>query len=482
MKGLVWFRRDLRIEDHAALAAALSDCQQVHALFVFDDPLLKSHLFGDACVSFMLASLEEVGGALERLGVSLSWRRGEHVEEVVRFAKDRKVDLVYWNRDYEPAAVERDRRVQNELAQQGVTVRTFKDHVVFESEEIRSASNTPLQRYSAFRQRWWAKWHEAAPPLVKPPVPRSLGKSSPTGRRIEWPSSEHLGYRPQVLFFRAGEQAARQTLRTFLSETAPDYAKTRNVPSVEGTSKLSPHFRFGTLSTRTAVHAALQALDKSERRSRKGILVWIDELIWRDFFQQVLAAFPSVSSKPFRTNTALPNSRPAGTKYDRLFQAWCSGQTGYPIVDAGMRQLNQTGWMHTRIRMVVASFLVKDLRLRWQDGEAYFMRQLIDADVAANNGNWQWCAGTGTDAMPGYRIFNPAIQSKKFDADGIYIKQYVPELSHVPSRLVHEPHLLSVDEQERWSCRVGSDYPCPLVDHQAARQEYMTLGKRGRDR
>ena len=204
----------------------------------------------------------------------------------------------------------------------------------------------------------------------------------------------------------------------------------------------------------------------------------MDELVWREFFQQVLMAFPRVAEGPFKTKPGLPAARVTGPERDRLFASWCRGRTGYPIVDAGMRQLNQTGWMHNRVRMLVASFLVKDLRIEWQSGERYFMQQLVDGDLAANNGNWQWCASTGTDAMQGYRIFNPKIQSEKFDRDGDYIRRYVPELTGVPVKWIHEPHLMPQDEQDRAGCPIGLVYPFPIVDHRQARQEYLDLGKR----
>jgi deoxyribodipyrimidine photo-lyase len=265
-------------------------------------------------------------------------------------------------------------------------------------------------------------------------------------------------------------------LRWFVNGPIHSYAQSRNLPAIDGSSKLSPHFRFGTLSPRMAVHAALNSLAKGGRVSRSDVLTWVDELIWREFFQQVLASFPHVAERPFR-GAAVPPSREPDPERNSLFRAWCRGKTGYPIVDAGMRQLNQTGWMHNRLRMVVASFLIKDLRIDWQSGERYFMQHLLDADVAANNGNWQWCASTGTDAMRGYRIFNPALQSKKFDPDGTYIRRYVPELVHVSAKRIHEPHLMPADEQARAGCRIGADYPSPVVDHQRARQDYLTLGK-----
>jgi len=265
-------------------------------------------------------------------------------------------------------------------------------------------------------------------------------------------------------------------LRWFMDGPIHHYVDGRNRPALDGSSKLSPHFRFGTLSPRMAVHAALGTLSKGGKISRPDVLTWIDEVIWREFFQQVLSAFPHVADGPFRM-VPIPPSREPGPERTRLFGAWCQGRTGYPIVDAGMRQLNQTGWMHNRVRMIVASFLIKDLRIDWQSGENYFMRHLLDADLAANNGNWQWCASTGTDAMRGYRIFNPVLQSKKFDSDGVYIRQYVPELRNVTSKWIHEPHLMSRDEQTRVGCRIDIDYPAPIVDHRQAREEYLTLGK-----
>lgn len=476
MRGLVWFRRDLRVRDNPALSAAVEECGEVIPLFVFDEPLLRSDMFGSACVNFMLGCLEELATSLARGGIPLQWRRGKPVEEVVRAARDCKADIIYWNRDYEPRAIVRDRQVQEELARMGVSTRTFKDHVVFEAEEVRGVTGEPMQRYSAYRARWWAKWHAARPVALPAPRPIQQPKLASSVSLVKLPSANDLGYEVVTTWIEPGEQHALTRLRSFLHGPIHRYTDGRNLPGIDGSSKLSPHFRFGTLSPRIAVREALNTLSQPGRVSRQDVLTWIDELIWREFFQQVLVAFPHVVDGPFR-NATVPPSRQPGPERDRLFRAWCNGQTGYPIVDAGMRQLNQTGWMHNRVRMIVASFLIKDLRIDWQSGERYFMRQLLDADVAANNGNWQWCASTGTDAMRGYRIFNPALQSKKFDPDGAYIRCYLPELAHVSAKRIHEPHLMTADEQERAECRIGTDYPSPVVDHQLARQEYLNLGK-----
>ena len=476
MRGVVWLRRDLRLQDQPALNAACEDCDDVMPLFVFDDPLLRVRQFGSPCVTFMVSCLDELAGALAARGLALQWRRGNQIEEVLRFVADVKADAIYWNRDYEPAAIQRDRKVQQALMTRGVVVYTFKDHVVFEAEEIRGSTGDQLQRYSAYRARWWTKWHAATPPLLPSPARLRGQRAGASSPRIALPMVEDLGYQRVSFSIKPGEREAQRRLRWFLDGPIHTYVQGRNLPAIDGTSKLSPHFRFGTLSVRTAVHAALGTFAAGSRVSRRDVLTWIDELIWREFFQQILSAFPQVASGPFRSKDGLPRPRPAGAERSRLYAAWCEGQTGYPLVDAGMRQLNQTGWMHNRVRMVVASFLIKDLRIDWQSGERYFMQQLIDADLAANNGNWQWASSTGTDSMPGYRIFNPMLQSRKFDPDGAYIRQYAPELAAVPTDRIHAPHLMTQEEQALAGCRIDTDYPSPIVDHRQAREEYLALG------
>lgn len=477
MRAVVWLRRDLRLQDQPALTAACAEGDDVIPLFVFDDPLLRSRQFGSPCVTFMVSCLNELAGALAVRGLTLQWRRGNQIEEVIRFVADIKADAVYWNRDYEPAAIQRDRKVQQALMTRGVVVHTFKDHVVFEAEEIRGSTRAPLQRYNAYCARWWTKWHAASPQLLPSPVRRRKQRASTSSPMIALPTVEELGYRTVPLSVKPGEKEAQRRLRWFLDGPVHCYVKGRNLPAIDGTSKLSPQFRFGTLSVRTAVHAALGTLTTGGFVSRRDVLTWIDELIWREFFQHILSAFPQVASGPFRSKDGLPRPRPAGAERNRLYAAWCEGQTGYPLVDGGMRQLNQTGWMHNRVRMVVASFLIKDLRIDWQSGERYFMQRLIDADLAANNGNGQWASSTGTDSMPGYRIFNPLLQSRKFDPEGAYMRQYVPELAAVPTDRIHAPHVMTHEEQALAGCRIDIDYPLPIVDYRQAREEYLALGK-----
>lgn len=462
MRGLVWFRRDLRVHDQRALATACEECDEVIPLFVFDEPLLRSQEFGSACVNFMLGCLVELNRSLSDLGLTLQWRRGFQVDEVVQAAREWDADVVYWNRDYEPRAIARDQAVQEQLAREGIAVKTFKDHVVFEIEEVRGATGEPLQRYSAYRARWWAMWYAVKPTLYAVPSPtRTRGKAvslppSPL------PTANELGYDHLAPWVEPGERSARKQLRWFVDGPIHRYVDGRNRPAIDGSAKLSPHFRFGTLSTKGAVHAALEILSRKGFVSRADVLTWIDELIWREFFQQVLAAFPHVVDGPFR-RTSVPPSRESGPERDRLFQAWCEGSTGYPIVDAGMRQLWATGWIHNRVRMIAASFLIKHLLIDWRRGERWFRDTLLDYDTASNAVNWQWVAGTGVDSNMFVRIMAPLSQSVKFAA-GDYIRAWVPELRGVSGDMIHDP-----DE----SGARPRDYPAKIIGHREARERAL---------
>lgn len=474
-RALVWFRRDLRVHDHPALAAAEREAQEIVPVFVFDEPLLKARVFGSHCVDFMVDSLRELSRSLAGLGLRLRWVWGDPREEIPKLARDLNVDAVYWNRDYEPGTVERDQLVRQALASRNIVAATYKDHVVFEPHELRTTEGEPFKLFSAYRARWWSAWQTAAPAIVPPPLSR---RGADLALQDELPTPEDLGYARPSSPWEGGESRGLQRLHQFLEGPIHAYGTGRNLPGQDLTAALSPHFRFGTVSARTAVHRALATLRRPGQVSRKDVYTWVDEIVWRDFFHQILANYPHVAAGPYRRSSSVPDPRPSGEEATRFFRAWCEGTTGYPLVDAGMRQLNRTGWMHNRVRMVVASFLAKDLRLDWRWGERYFMGHLIDADLAVNNGNWQWCASTGTDAMPGYRIFNPTVQSRKFDPQGDYIRRYVPELAQVPATEIHEPALMSVDDQARAGCRIGADYPFPIVDHRRARDEYLALGRR----
>ncbi len=383
-------------------------------------------------------------------------RHGRPSAVLPQLLKEARADGIYFNRDYEPYAVERDSRVEAAIRAAGGTVTTFKDLVVFESGEVLTQAGKPHVVFSRFRDCWLKQ------ELVPVVVPLAKDIRFPKGLKLKSVAVDETAFVPESLVPIVTEASGRQRLKEFLSDPIFDYAIERDVPAHDGTSRLSPHLKFGTLSPRTVLAPAREMLRASKGAQRKSIETFISELIWRDFFFNIMAAFPHVAHGAFRQ------------KYDAIkwksspahFRAWQQGRTGYPIVDAGMRQLKALGWMHNRVRMITASFLCKDLLINWREGERHFSRLLIDGEFAVNNGNWQWVAGTGTDAQPYFRIFNPTTQGQRFDPDGAYVRQWIPELQHVSTARIHTPWL------ERANC---PEYPLPIVDHALQRVKALKL-------
>ncbi len=441
-----WFRGDLRLSDNVALAAAARDGARIAFLFVVDERLVASARVGPRRLRFLRGCLERLRDDLAERGHTLALRRGDPRREVPAFAREVGADRVTWNRDTTPYARRRDAAVEAALARAGVASHARKDRVVFEGAELRTGAGRGYQVFTPFRNAWLARLREAAPEEARPlrlPLPLAVRAGDEVIAAL--PAFEAGTPLPA-----AGEAAARRRLARFCERAIGEYAEARDLPSVDGTSRLSPHLRFGTLSPRACVAAAREAL--REPRLRAGANVWLSELIWREFYAAVLEEHPHVLSRAFR---------PA---YDRVrwnddaagFAAWCAGRTGYPIVDAGLRQLAETGWMHNRARMIAASFLVKDLLIDWRRGERWFLEQLVDGDPASNNGGWQWSASTGTDAQPYFRIFSPVSQGERFDPQGAYVKRWLPELRDMPAKLVHRP----------WEApALAPEYPPPVVDH-----------------
>jgi deoxyribodipyrimidine photo-lyase len=459
-----WFRRDLRLFDNTALFNAARDARDgVIPIFIFDPAILKHPDCGGAIVQFMLGCLEELRASLQKLGGDLLLLHGKPIRQLLELAKKTGASAVYFNKDYDPKAIERDVEVERRLPKSGIEVKAFKDLVVFEEREILAASSgEPYTVYSPYRRAWMERLKKT-PPAPGLPVPRL--QFFPVSGGIAMPTVQSLGFEPiENLQISPGESAARKMLKRFASAAIKRYPKTRNFPADEtGSSRLSAHLRHGTLSIRAAVAAA----------QKEAADVWLGELIWREFYQQILFNFPDVAGNAFKTKfRKLP-----WRKDKKELEAWMWGKTGFPIVDAGMRQLNQTGWMHNRVRMIVAMFLTKDLRIDYRLGERYFANRLIDHEVAQNNGNWQWSASTGTDAQPWFRIFNPASQSKSYDPKGVYIRRWVKELSPVPEKYIHEPHTMPAEMQARVGCLIGRDYPLPMVDHAEARKETLGMFK-----
>jgi deoxyribodipyrimidine photo-lyase len=476
-----WFRRDLRLHDNTALAAAAQESGgDILPLFVLDPRLIdpQGRFTGAARVRFLLEALRALDASLRDQGSALLLRRGDPRDEVPRLVRESGAAAVSWNRDYSPYATRRDHAVQQALEELGCLAQVSKDAVLWELDEILTKGGTPYTVYTPYARQWRQRTAEQPPTLRDVPRLRRSAADMPPGEPI--PTLESLGLHTEQQAIPGGEQHARQMLAAFTdlrhSHTIAGYHTDRDVLALPATSRLSAHLHMGTISPR----ACLQAAHEVEQRhpdAAEGVQSWVSELAWRDFYVQILAHFPRVLRGAFRQEyDAL-----AWDNNPEFFAAWCAGRTGYPIVDAAMRQLNQEAWMHNRARMIVASFLTKDLLIDWRWGERYFMQRLVDGDPAANNGGWQWAAGTGTDAQPYFRIFNPTSQGSKFDPQGAYVRQYVPELARVPDRFIHEPWKMSAAQQEEAGLQPGSDYPQPIVDHKEMRQRALALYKAVKD-
>lgn len=462
--GLVWLRRDLRLADNTALGRAAAACDRVYVCFVFDREILD-HLEDrdDRRVDFIHQCITELEGALGAAGSRLIVRQGLASGVIPALAGELNVNVVFASHDYEPARRKRDDRVRRALAGQGRRLEITKDHVVFEEDEILTAAGRPFQVYTPYRNAWREKLTDedisersSRADLKRLAMPPASVKSDP------WRLAD-LGFIKSDLKWPGGEKSGRRALEMFLTRI-DDYGETRDFPARPGVSFLSPHLRFGTISIRHVLRAARDV-------GSPGAEKWIDELIWREFYNMVLHHFPHTQTEPIqRKFAALPWRRDR-----RLFDAWCEGRTGYPFVDAGMRQLNATGYMHNRLRMVTASFLTKHLLIDWRWGERYFARRLLDYDLSQNVGGWQWAASIGLDAQPYFRIFNPVAQSQRFDPDGAFIREHVPELAGFDDRLIHEPWKAGESAQTAAHCSIGRDYPAPMVDHAEARQAALAF-------
>ena len=456
-KALVWFRRDLRDHDHAALSAALSNARQVYCAFVFDTDILDTlPSRRDRRVHFIRESLVELDAALRDRGGGLIVRHGRATDEIPALAAELGVAAVFANRDYEPATKARDAAVATALQRYGISFHATKDQAIFDGDEVLTQSGKPFSVFTPYKNAWLkrltaadcAEW-------------QCQGKlAAIDDSRI--PRLEDIGFAATDLVqvgVRPGMSGARALWDDFRAGRIRRYGALRDFPAIKGVSYLSVHLRFGTLSIRELVRTA-----RTEEAD-----TWLNELIWRDFYFMILDHFPHVVGHAFKP------------EYDAIrwadwpegLAAWQAGRTGYPLVDAAMRQLNHCGWMHNRLRMVVASFLSKDLSLDWRLGERYFAEQLNDFDLSANNGGWQWASSSGCDAQPYFRIFNPITQSEKFDPEGKFIRRYVPELAAVPDKYIHAPWTMGRLEQEAIGTVIGREYPAPIVDHKKARDETL---------
>jgi deoxyribodipyrimidine photo-lyase len=468
VRPLVWFRSDLRIDDNPALYRAAGRATEgVVATFVCTPRQWAAHDWGDPKVGFVLACLQSLADDLERLDIPLIVETAPDFADVPRvlrrIAQSQRCDALFFNHELEVNERRRDELVKKAFRELGLPVNTYDDQTLVPPGSLQSGSGGYYTVYTPFRRAFLRRLGPEGLPDVLPRPRRQrvrAGRSTPIPRRF-------AGYRirgDSPIAGSAGEKASRKLLRRFLDSSAGRYHAARDVPAEEATSGLSPHLAAGSLSIRRAFIEAIAADDGRIEGGHAGYSTWIDQLIWREFYRHVLVGFPRVSrNRPFRLETEQVRWR----EDPRGLDAWREGRTGYPIVDAGMRQLRDTGWMHNRLRMITAMFLTKHLLIDWRAGERHFMRSLVDGDLANNNGGWQWSASTGTDAAPYFRIFNPWTQGRRFDPEGRFIRRYLPELRDVPSESLHDPGRL------REARSAGIDYPPPIVEHAAARQRAL---------
>jgi deoxyribodipyrimidine photo-lyase len=465
-----WIRRDLRLADNQALAIALARAEEVIPVFVLDPATLEPPAAGVKQVAFLIDGLRRLDAELRARGSRLVFRRGEPLAVLRALRDEAGVDVIVAEEDARPDGRQRDATIAQELPLQ-----TTEGVVVHPPGVVKKADGAPYTVFTPFARAWKGLPRPSQAEVLR--APEAL-PSVPAVASLPIPELPIL---PSAVPFASGEAEARRRLDAFVAggdRPIYRYAAARDRLDLEGTSGLSPYLRFGMVSARAAVAAAMAAAGSAwNAEERQGAEAWLDELIWREFYVHILCHFPRVRETSFRR------------EYDRIswandpdeFDAWCEGRTGYPVVDAGMRQLVETGTMHNRARMIVASFLVKDLLIDWRWGERFFMDHLVDFDLAANNGGWQWAAGTGTDAAPFFRIFNPVLQGEKYDPEGTFVRRWLPELARVPNRHVHAPWTMPDEVQRGAGCVIGQTYPAPIVDRTWARQRTLAAYRLARE-
>ncbi|QHF26941.1 deoxyribodipyrimidine photo-lyase [Pseudomonas sp. R32] len=466
---LIWLRSDLRVLDNTALAAACERGPSL-AVWLLSPGQWQAHDDAACKVDFWLRNLQGLSTALAQLNIPLLIRRADTWQQVpealLQLCQEHRVQAVHFNDEYGVNESTRDQAVRCTLEQQGIAAHAYLDQLLFKPGSILTRSGGYFQVFSQFRKVCYERLHLGLPHQVKAPKAQA-----PTGVASDPVPAEAAGFplpaQPLRELWPAGEEEARRRLRRFTDECAEDYQKQRDFPAVAGTSQLSAYLAAGVISPRQCLHAALSNNFGEFDSGNQGLLTWINELLWREFYKHILVGYPRVSKhRAFRAETEALPWRHAP---DEL-KAWQQGQTGIPIIDAAMRQLLATGWMHNRLRMVVAMFLTKNLLIDWREGERFFMRHLIDGDLAANNGGWQWSASTGTDAAPYFRIFNPLSQSLRFDRAGHFIRQWLPELASLDEKNIHNP----VPADDLFATNL---YPQPIVDLGSSRQRALNAFK-----
>ena len=469
MKGLVLLRQDIRLDDNPALKNAFEENQEVHALYIYSLDQLKSHNESDIKISFLIENIKILDDELDKLNVGLSIIKTNGFEsdpiEIYSFFEEHNFDTLYFNNTFGEDENSRDVNIKKLFDENSLSYKTFTDQILFEPGSIRTIENKPYSVFTPFKRKWLESFNIDLLDIEYKYVPKNkkILNSNINDFQFNGPNDSRLSQ------WELGEEGAKKILKNFLKNKVKRYNEDRNDPIIEGTSRISPYLALGILSSKRCILEALKLNDLDIYSGNKGVLKWIDEIVWREFYRNIMHSFPRVSKgKPFQEYTDNKNWR-----YDESeFQAWKNGRTGFPIIDAAMRQMNQEGWMHNRLRMVVAMFFTKNMLHDWRLGEKYFMESLIDGDFSSNNGGWQWSASTGTDAAPYFRIFNPITQSKNFDINGEFIKKYIPELRDLDASVIHEPPS---------NIRDHLNYPQPILDLKVSRLRAIEAFKNAKD-
>ena len=461
-----WFRRDLRIADNTALNAAAAAHDRIVPVYIVSEWKGAQHWCGAPRQEFLCGCLRSLAKNIEAKGGRLIVRQGSADAVLETLVSETGADAIYFNRDPDPHGRAMEEKIATMAARLGVAVHAMKDHALHERDEVLTAAGTPFRVFTPYARAWQR--------LDKTPPGRTLARLStpPHIASLPLPTLATWGLTSDAAVVEPGEAAARKRLGRFLDGAIFDYSALRDMPAVGNTSRLSQDLRHGLLSIREIHSRCTEIAARATATQRASLGVWVNELIWREFYMQVLWHSPGVLEHEFQEETRCldwrdhwrPDERAGGDAFLR----WCAGQTGFPIVDAGMRQLDATGFMHNRVRMIVAMFLTKDLHVWWMHGESWFMRRLVDGEIASNNGGWQWSASTGTDAAPYFRIQNPWSQTKRFDPDGDYIRRWVPELRDVPAAKLCAPA----------ASALAKGYPPPIVDHTAERDVALEMFRR----
>jgi len=463
MIKLYWFRKDLRLDDNTALAAfadSASSIDKISFIYIKNRDTLR--YFGKKRIKFLIESLEELTADLKSLGYELQIFEGKSDEIFQTIALEHGAVELYYNKQVEPYCIDRDNKVSDIVSGNGGVIKSYDDTTLLPPATVKTLEGGQYKVYTPFKNQFMKQISENDYSVRGVKLKRGYTEIKLNANVRKHFVEEEAG------LIKGGRREGLSLLKDFYSGALNRYKSQRDFPATAGTSFLSAHFHFGTVSIREAYRAATKKLKQcSSETEQNEVRTWMNELLWREFYYHITYSNPQLTYSSFRTefDNVQWNSN------EDHFKQWCEGKTGYPIVDAGMRQLKTDGWMHNRVRMITAMFLTKDLFIDWRLGEKYFAENLIDLDFSSNNGGWQWSASTGVDAQPYFRIFNPFLQSKRFDPEGEYIRKFVSELKNLPAEYIHEPGMMSEDHQKRYGITIGVDYPLPIVDHMKAKEE-----------